>query len=753
MNEWTFASEVSKWWEAEAGRHPAWGLGAVRVEETTPGLKTRADLSVYSGGAVRTPMLTGELRLPDHAVPSPWDAGNLQDAVNKATTAGASWAFTSDASTLLLIDVRRSGAPLTRIVHRVALEPFATRGALDAPAFLAKVEAKWRGALGQLAPIVAGLVAPPGMAPDDLFINGLRALLAAPAAAVRDTLHARRLADAGFQTRLVEWMVDDQGWTHDPQRWDAEVALAANLTAYVFATRLLFYEALRRSKPVLRPLAVGARASARVAAAALKEQFEEAREVSGDYQTLFTWDRISEYALLDDGCVPLWARVTDQIGVFDVSALDYDVLGRLFERLIDPDERHRWGQHYTAPDVVDLMLSFGLPDGRGALLDPAAGGGTILVRGYVRKQVHQPAGTHQERLAELYGIDVSGFAATIATVNLAVRSLDFADNFPRVAPRSFFRADPGRPLLSLPGPVNAAGVREAVPVTLDQVAAVVGNPPYVKFATLGETRRAEARRVLGQHGRVATPRSVHGHSNYHVYFWLHAAQFLAPDGRLVFITSGEWLDSDYGVALQRWLLSHFAIEAFIESGREAWFSEARVSTVVTVARRCASRRERADTPVRFVFLRRTLRDLYGDAAVGTAGSPADAAGAADAAAHLGRVDALRDRILGLTGSGEANDFDWTVVRQGDLLEAGMRSRPPSAATQGGRRNAGGTPDVDDFDAAAEADVGDLSSLEAFGAALEMFPVAADRASTPDPASMDERSDGSDGARRPGGANA
>ena len=41
----------------------------------------------------------------------------------------------------------------------------------------------------------------------------------------------------------------------------------------------------------------------------------------------------------------------------------------LFERLIDPQERYQWGQHYTNPDVVDLMLSLAIPDGAGTVMD------------------------------------------------------------------------------------------------------------------------------------------------------------------------------------------------------------------------------------------------------------------------------------------------------------------------------------------------------------------------------------------------
>lgn len=653
MNEWGFASEITKWWAAEFPHHPEWLLHSARVEEVVPGSQQRSDILVSGQG----PILSGELRLPDHPQSAPYNLDNLKDAVGKALARGCPWAFTSDATVILLIDVQRPGPLITKIVHQIDLVPFSKRSELNSAAFLAKVRERWIEALHELAPIISGTSRAPGMSPDELFVNALRELLSAPVGCIRDALNAKQASDVSFRTSLIEWMVDEQGWLHDPSKWEEEVLLTARLTVYVFATRLLFYEALRRSQPNLRSIDISAGSSARVIAAALHEQFDEARELSGDYENLFGWDRIADYALVTDGVVPLWRRVVEHIGVFDVSHVGHDILGRLFERLIDPHERYEWGQHYTLSDVVDLMLSFAIPDSAGSILDPACGGGTFLVRAYARKKAADPHRSHQELLAELFGADVSGFAATIATVNLAVRQLDFSDNYPRIATRSFFRIQPGENVLSIP--TVSLGKKQAQPVAFSSVKAVVGNPPYVRLHKLGNARQSEAQQVLGQStpGRVRTPRSVNKTANYHIYFWLHGAQFLQPGGRIAFLTAGEWLDADYGAALQLWLLENFCIEAFIESGKEAWFSEARVGTVVTIARRCDDPVERASNNVRFIFLRKRLRDLFGPTS--------------DDPLHFTAVDSLRNRLLALGGEGESDDFDWSVIKQSELLTLGQ----------------------------------------------------------------------------------
>lgn len=656
MNEWGFAAEVSKWWEQAAAANPTWRFHKVKVEETIPGSRQRSDLIIQGD----QPALCGEIRLPDHVNASPLDFENLKDAVSKALQHGCRWAFTSDTRSLYLIDTHQSGSLITKIVHKEILGDTFRRDELDDPAVLSRISKVWVSALHDLAPIITGQKKPSGMPADALFVEALRELMAAPVAAIRDAMHERRLADTSFQGELIEWMVDEQGWAHDPGKWEAEVNRAAKLTAYVFVMRLLFYEALRRSKQTLESLAFppAPSNSARLAGQMLSFQFGEARRISGDYETLFSWDRVSEYALISDGCIPFWRRMLQHIEHFDLSTIDHDIMGRLFERLIEPNERYEWGQHYTSSDVVDLMLSFALRDGEGNVLDPAAGGGTFLVRAYARKKALKPDKSHEECLAELFGLDVSRFVATIATVNLAIRQLEFQNNYPRVATKSFFRIAPGDELMQLPLTDESAAPGEMATVTLPAMHAVVGNPPYIRIHKLGKERQAEVASVLGRGGRVRTPTKLPKSSNYHVYFWFHGAQFLEPGGYLALLTSGEWLDSDYGAALQEWLLNNFAIEAFIESGAEAWFSEARVGTVVTIARQCSDRAEREANVVRFVTFRRTVRDL-----IGLHESVDD---------HIRAVDLLRDNIMSLHGHGEGSDMDWSALPQSELRSLGTR---------------------------------------------------------------------------------
>jgi hypothetical protein len=517
INEWGFAAEIKSWWDAEFAAHPEWSLDRCGVEDqvdTGVGHAKRSDLTVRNNkGEI---VLAGELRLPDHPQADPWDPDNLAGATSKARAQGARWALTSDANRILMIDTDIKGPIQDTVVLPLELTSFADRKALDLASELQQSREAWTGALLTVVPLVRGDAVPVSIAPDERFIQSLRGLLRRPMMAIADALDRRRATDKAFEADLVRWMVDEQGWAHLAKEWDAEIRRTAALTAYVFTTRLMFYEALRRAEPALKELQLADNVPATAAAGSLKGYFADARGKSKDYETLFTWDRACDYALIDDDVVAGWSRVIERLGNFDLAHIDYDVLGRMFERLIEPHERYRYGQHYTIPAVVDLMLSFGLQPGEGPIADFACGGGTFLVRAYARFKAHHAELTHQQILERLYGCDISTFAASVATVNLAVRDLVFQANYPRVTTKSFFRVEPNQAYMKIPG-ANGAEIDVVVP----PLRAVTCNPPYVRVQKLSKPQCEEAEGILGRKSPTPpVPPKVSGLANYHVFFWL-----------------------------------------------------------------------------------------------------------------------------------------------------------------------------------------------------------------------------------------
>lgn len=647
MNEWGFGGEIKSWWDATIAKNPEWRLSRCSIEDTSEGSAKRSDLVVYDDSD--RPVLALELRLPDHPNPSPHAIDNIDNALGKANRLGARWSATTDGAEFVLLDNSKAAPTAMRGVPVAPLAVAATRELLTARPTRERIRAAWEDLLCRIAPVLTGQAKPAAVPPDEFFVESLRASLVRPVADIRDEISHLVETDSDFRHDLIRWMVDKQGWTHDKERFDEEVARVAQVSTYVFATRLLFYTALRRAQPGLPSLSLPPEGYPATTQALVEALFQTARKVTGDYETVFTFDDICRYALISESSCRGWVRVIELLGHFKLEEIGYDVLGKLFERLIDPHERYEWGQHYTNPDVVDLMLSFAIPDGKGIVLDPACGGGTFLVRAYSRKKALNARQDHGERLQEIAGADISAFAASVATIGLASQNLESGANYPQVRESSFFRLAPDREFIELPSPAGGRDSR-----TISDITAVVCNPPYIKYDMIGEGRLNEANLALRADWPHQPP--LRSRFNYHLYFWFHSAKFLKGGGRLLFITSGEWLDSDYGAQLQEWLLNNFHVEVVIESMAEPWFSEARVGTVVMSLRRLHLKESIESLETRFVTLREPLSKLY------ITDRSMD---------HHQGVDALRDRFLRLQGFGESPEFDHAVIEQRALYDLGL----------------------------------------------------------------------------------
>jgi hypothetical protein len=283
--------------------------------------------------------------------------------------------------------------------------------------------------------------------------------------------------------------------------------------------------------------------------------FERAVVLSGDYEPLFypeEKDWAGRQIFEGAGAISAWQKALRGIERYDFGSISSDIVGKVFQRLVSPEERHRWGQHFTGDDVVDLINSFCLPKADGPILDPACGSGSFLVRAYYRKQWLDPRKSHLELLSELFGCDIALYPAHLATLNLAAREINDEANYPRISRCDFFDIDPARPFCTLP-PDNT-------PVMFPKLAAIIGNPPYVRQAKIG----AQKEKI----GRVVESRwpglRFSGRSDIHCYFWPAAAAMLVDNGYFGFLTSSSWLDVEYGFALQRWILQNFKIIAVVE---------------------------------------------------------------------------------------------------------------------------------------------------------------------------------------------
>jgi N-6 DNA Methylase len=671
INEWEFTGDVVVWFSdilAEGG----FPFSAAKTEQQTQGSAKRRDVTLLDrkGNAV----ITGEIKLPDRKDgASPFNDTVVRDARAKAVRAKVRYFFTWNVNTCVLWETARSEGPLASRTYETWQVASLRRSAELTQTTVQDTIKQWlRVFLRDAAEILQDGHGIGQASPDQKFMDALESALDAP---IRFTLDALTVlhGQTSCKKDLDAWMRGDQGWTisTDPSGVQDNLDRAARFACYSLVNKLVFYEALlkrygRQLTKITVPEHIDSGDDLRRHLAAF---FADAMRVTGDYETVFGEDarsvgtRIPFYA---DGAVPHWADLINSIHEFDFSRMDYEVIGNIFERLIAPEERRKYGQFYTRVEVVDIMNAFPIRTGEETVMDPACGGGTYLVRAYVRKRELAPGRGHSALLTDLYGVDQSAFATHLTTINLATRDLIDDENYPQVARSDFFDIVPQKTFLSLPKSVKSRGLgasqhRQVMIAPLD---AIVANPPYVRQEEIpkGAGGKKKLSRGTKEFYRdlVAHESGVKlsGRSDLHCYFWPHATTFLKPDGWLCFLTSSQWMDVEYGFRLQQWILENFEIVAIMESLDEPWFVGARVATTATILRRQSDPTKRTTNPVRFVQFRKPVRDLV--AHDGTTGGAVAA------------VDILRDEILSLTSDVATDRYRCRIVYQGQLWDDGVR---------------------------------------------------------------------------------
>ncbi len=603
--------------------------------------------------------ICGEVRLPGPGKgKSAYDAELVQNASQKAEEASAQFFFTWDVNVFVLWDRSRWREPL--LERRVREWPLGLQFLRDAnevgkPENLDFIKTKFLpGLLLDLARIYRGENEDWPMPPDDIFLRSLERHLSIPIEIARAHLAERSDSSKPFKGRLQEWMLD-QDWyvpANDRERWAEALDRAAKTLAHVLANRLIFYQALKARFPSLPGLKLRGK-NAEQAYASLQRLFEKAVHTSGDYEPLFSpneQDWAGKLLFEGTGSIEAWQVALRGIEAYDFSKIASDVVGKVFQRLVSPEERHRWGQHFTGDDPVDLINSFCVRTADAAILDPACGSGSFLVRAYYRERWLDPHKSHAEVLGQLFGCDISLYPAHLATLNLAAREINEEANYPRIARRDFFDLDPEEPFCEIPP--------DHTKVELPALDAVVGNPPYVRQERIDPK---EKNKIVGIVARRFPGLRFSGRSDFHCYFWPAASAMLAEGGYFGFLTSSSWLDVEYGFLLQKWILENFKLVAVMESDAEPWFEDARVKTCATILQRCSDANERTRTLVKFVKFKSPLAEVIGVVAD-------------RAELRFPAIDSLRDQIESVTEDFEDPRMRIIVKRQKDLWEEGVRAR-------------------------------------------------------------------------------
>jgi type I restriction enzyme M protein len=442
---------------------------------------------------------------------------------------------------------------------------------------------------------------------DELFIFKIRKLIEVFSPSISSKIYEKYTTNKQFERDVLTY-TRSQLW-NKPTTYE-EIENLTHISLLMLISKLIFYKTYvdNQTWNKLSPMKVGDEITTPLKLEALIwKYFDEFKEITGDFELLIgeRADIIFQMPFVSDGVLELVKDVLDTGGHYNFGTIPFDIIGRIFEELIREDERHKLGQYFTPPHVIDVINAFAIRKSNDKVFDPSCGSGTFLVRAYERKKqlcAEEDKGSkHEVLLNEIYGNDLSGYPAYLSMLNLAIRNTR-KPSYPKIANKDFFAITADSRIVLH----NQEGVLEKK--ALPKFDAIVGNPPYTRQEDIGTMHGTQNKNNIQALIKVECGFEPSQRTSIYGYFFYHATTFLKDDGYLAYICQNSWLDTDYGIDMQRYLQRNFEIVAIMDSEVERFFPTASVNTTIVILKRQRNEEKREDNAVKFVYFLSPLQE-------------------------------------------------------------------------------------------------------------------------------------------------
>jgi type I restriction-modification system DNA methylase subunit len=501
----------------------------------------------------------------------PYSKDVIKQASGYAVELGAPYFATCNGEVLVLFDTFTAGVPLPqrRLKHyKVSFDEEFAKTILEEIC-------RFRVGLGKWLEL------------DDVFVQRLRTFHTFITPFMLESLNRQLRSDSKFKEKYAAWL--KMQLFEYSQKMNERIA---EQLAYILMNRLTFYKTLETQIPDLEKLRKIETEDPKEFSNKLKELFQKVcKDV--DYQAIFEPHTILDQILLHKTLIYTLNDFIEELGTYDLAKIRSDVIGRVYEELIPPDERHRLGQYYTPPPIIELITEMCVKSSNDRVLDPACGSGGFLVKAYHKlkdlKKKENPFADddklHEEILNQLYGIDINPFPAQLSSINLAVRNLKVTSRNINLIVSDFFKVEP------------SCGI---IPNEID---AVVTNPPYTDWREMEHREKTREVALKYKDGIIL---DVGKQAGIYVYFFTHGAKFLSTSGRMGLIVSDAWLDMAYGTGLKKFFLDFFKIKALIGHDTGV-FTEPLVNTLIVILERAEDNlSSRIENDVRFCRMKKPM---------------------------------------------------------------------------------------------------------------------------------------------------
>lgn len=500
----------------------------------------------------------------------PYSKDVIKQASGYAVDLGAPYFATCNGETLVLFDTFTAGVPLPqrKLKHyKVSFDENFAKA-------LFEEVCRFRIGVGKWLEL------------DDVFLQRLRTFHTFITPYMLKALNAQLNVNVKFKKEYVAWLKSEL-FEYSPKMNE----VMAEQFAYMLMNRLTFYKTIETQVPDLPKLTKIETEDPEIFSDRLRGIFDKVcKDVN--YEAIFEPHPILDKIILPKTLMFALNDFIEELGTYDLSKIQSDVIGRVYEELIPDVERHRLGQYYTPPPIIELITEMCIKSPNDKVLDPSCGSGGFLVKAYHKlkdlKKKENPfaddAKLHEEILNQLYGVDINQFPAQLSSINLAVRNLKVTSRNINVVVSDFFKVKP------------STGI---IPKDLD---VVVTNPPYTRQEEMEyKDKIREEALTYSDDSRIY----INAQAGIYAYFFTHSAKFLKNSGRMGYITSNTWLDVGFGEGLKKFFLDHFKLLAIVEFDA-AVFGTALVNTCVSIFEKEEDEHKRLANLVRFVRLKKAI---------------------------------------------------------------------------------------------------------------------------------------------------
>jgi len=444
---------------------------------------------------------------------------------------------------------------------------------------------------------------------DKFFVNRLTVFISQAAVNSWDIMIPKINSDKLFKNRLKEYLQNQDIFNVNQSFEDEDIFNLCQLANYILYLKIIFYTNLQRNVPSfkLKPLIIPE--DKKLLNETLKKHFEDVLKI--DYKQIFEPTVIDEFEFKND-YVPVLKNNIEQVKNLNFEDLNADIIGAIYNNLLDNQEQHDRGQHFTNTNEVDIINAFCINENTKFVTDTSCGAGTFLVRAYQFLKYYNPDLTHEQLLEKVWGIEIATFPAFLAVMNLCLLDIKTVENYPLIIRSDFADIKSN---YSYSGYFLNANKEFEVKkldnglkkVELPQFDACVGNPPYIRQELI--QNKEEWNNLVRTEQGI---KKLNQQSDFYVYYLMHTASFLKEGGRFGYVISSSWLDVNFGKDLQKFLLDNFKIVAIIDNQVTRSFETASINSVILILEKCSNEKEREKNNVKFIRVFKDYEDLIGN---------------------------------------------------------------------------------------------------------------------------------------------